>query len=248
MSALRRSLGKSRAIRSLYGHAFTLRYLREKFRQGEQSYAQDGEDLKLAKLLGTVKFFMDIGAHDGISVSNTFYFAMRGAAGLCFEPVGATFRRLHSLYLLNRAVRCLNCGISDHAHEAEMVCADFLSFLPESEDSAHTRANRSGFMETSSARVQLLTLADALKGLDVPAVIDVLSVDVEGHELQVLTSALRTSLKFRALVVETHLLEASRQRYAWRHRDADKIDDLLCSNGFKKHCETRGNSIYLFTP
>ena len=77
-----------------------LRYFREKVRRGV-TYAQHEEDLVAREILGCVRRFIDVGANDGRTLSNTFGFALSGASGLCFEPVPEMFQRLRWLYALN---------------------------------------------------------------------------------------------------------------------------------------------------
>jgi len=243
-SALRRWARKVPFMRRLYAEAYALRYARAKLRGSDGSYAQDGEDLAVEKLIGRVDYFIDIGAHDGISVSNTFYFARRGAAGLCFEPVEDTFHRLSALYRFNRRVVCRNYGISDADRDAPIRSADFLSFLPETEDAQHTEALRTGFMEEPGTEtVRLRTFASATEGVQVPERVDLLSVDVEGHELNVLRSIPFERMRFGAIVIETHVREGN--VYRWRHRDHEEIIALLRQAGYKPAHQSRVNTIFL---
>src|ERR1039458_9860290 len=133
--SLRSVIRRSAAARYLYARSFILRCLTAP--KSGHSFSQAGEDLIVENLLRTVEFFVDIGANDGISGSNTFYFALRGAHGICFEPVSETYTKLRWLYLLNPRVRTVQCGISDKSRTAEIVAADFLSSLPETEDKEH---------------------------------------------------------------------------------------------------------------
>ncbi len=96
---------------------------------GKDSYSQDGEDLIAIELLGEVNTFIDIGANDGFSSSNTFLFASMGAKGICLEPVQSIFWMLRALYLFNPRIRCFNYGISDHDADAVMVKSGLLSYL-----------------------------------------------------------------------------------------------------------------------
>src|SRR5438067_2300114 len=106
MGWLRKILRKNQLARRVYCESFTLRYFWERMHlSAGKSFAQDGEDLKIKDLIGEVRWFVDVGAHDGISGSNTFYFALRGARGLCFEPVRETFHKLRALYRFDRRVR-----------------------------------------------------------------------------------------------------------------------------------------------
>jgi FkbM family methyltransferase len=236
---LRAIVRRSSAARYLYARSFALRYWPAS-RSGH-SFAQAGEDLIIENLLHRVAFFIDIGAHDGISGSNTFYFAIRGARGICFEPVPWTFQKLQSLYALNWRVKCRNVAISDRSGEAEIVCADFLSYIPDTVDRDHLRAHPP--LETKAETIELFTFSEALAGLDVPPTIDLLSIDVEGHELNVLRSIPFDQYRFRAIVLETHLEENGNLK--WRHRDLDAIELLLSAAGYHRSSTTWVNSIYL---
>jgi hypothetical protein len=68
---------------------------------GRLSYAQEGEVLILARILGSMKtttgFFVDIGAHHPVRFSNTFYFYRRGWSGINVDALPGTrklFRRM----------------------------------------------------------------------------------------------------------------------------------------------------------
>lgn len=236
---LRAMARHSSAARYLYARSFALRYWAAS-RSGH-SFAQAGEDLIVENLLHRIAFFIDIGAHDGISGSNTFYFALRGARGICFEPMRWTFQKLQSLYALNRRVQCCNVAISDRSEEAEIVGADFLSYIPHTVDEAHLCIDPP--LETKVEKIRLSTFSEAIAGLNVPPTIDLLSIDVEGHELNVLSSIPFDQYRFRAIVLETHLEENGRVK--WRHRDLDAIELLLSAAGYHRSSSTWVNSIYL---
>jgi FkbM family methyltransferase len=236
---LRAIVRRSSAARYLYARSFALRYWAAS-RSGH-SFAQACEDLIVENLLHRVAFFIDIGAHDGISGSNTFYFALRGARGVCFEPVLWTFQKLQSLYALNWRVKCRNVGISDRSGKAEIVGADFLSYIPDTVDQDHLRAHLP--LESKAETIELLTFSEALAGLSIPQTIDLLSIDVEGHELNVLRSISFDQYRFRAIVLETHLEDKGNLK--WRHRDLDAIELLLSAAGYHRSSTTWVNSIYL---
>ncbi len=236
---LRAMARKSSAARYLYARSFVLRSLAAP--KSGHSFAQAGEDLMVENLLHRVEFFIDIGAHDGISGSNTFYFALRGARGICFEPVRWTFQKLESLYALNRRVQCRNSGISDIAGETEIVAADFLSYLPNTLDEAQLSTHPP--RETRVEKIKLCTFPQAIAGLNVPQTIDLLSIDVEGHELNVLRSIPLDQYRFRAIVLETHLEENGLLK--WRHRDLDAIELLLSAAGYHRSSSTWVNTIYV---
>jgi FkbM family methyltransferase len=239
---LRHTLRKSPLIRQLYFRTWLFRYLGARL-SSKKSFSQADEDLKIEELIGPVNWFVDIGAHDGISGSNTLYFALRGAHGLCFEPVRETYTKLYWLHLLNPRVRTVRCGISDLNREATMIAADFLSRLPETEDAAHTEV--SALHESMHQKVVMRRFEDAIQDLNLPAQCDLLSIDVEGHELNVLKSIDFAQHNFRAVVIETHLTDTEGHS-KWCHRDLEEIESLLSKFNYRAAHRTWVNTIYLY--
>src|SRR5579872_2283862 len=75
-------------------------------------FSQRGQDKFLHEEIFKGKksgFFIEIGAHDGISFSNTYYFEKYfGWTGICIEPNADIFNKLKE----NRSALCLPCGIA----------------------------------------------------------------------------------------------------------------------------------------
>jgi FkbM family methyltransferase len=230
------------AARRAHCYSFLFRYIGARL-ISQSSFAQGGEDILIRKIVPEVRFFIDIGANDGISGSNSFYFALRGASGVCFEPTSEPFRKLQSLYALRRDVVCRKIAVSDRDGETEIVAADYYSFLPETEDSAHSSVSKAWPLVTPKPEgVILKTFSHAIADVQVPATVDLLSLDVEGHELNVLSSIPFDEYRFRCIVVETHF-EVEGKRI-WQHRDLAAINDLLASFGYVSVTATRANTLY----
>ena len=241
---LREYFRSSTLARQLYFRTWVVRYFVAKMSK-KLSFAQAGEDLKLEELIGSVKWFVDIGANDGITGSNTFYFALKGARGICFEPVAEIYTKLRWLYLLNPRVRTIKCGISNQDKVAEIIAADFLSFLPETEDTGHISEGSAHIDRTRKEEIHLMRFGEAIEGFGLPATCDLLSIDVEGHELNVLESIPFERYSFRAVVIETHLFDAKAGLYKWHHQDLSKIEHLLATHGYFPAHRSWLNTIYL---
>lgn len=240
--SIRNYLKRVPAVRRIHSYAYFLRFLRSR-NDVTARFSQYGEELLIQNIVPKVRFFIDIGANDGISGSNTFYFALRGARGICFEPVSEPFRRLSSLYALRGDVVCRKLAISDQDGETEIVAADYYSFIPETEDKSHSDASRAWeHLNPKSEKIVLRTFASAISGCQVPSTVDLLSVDVEGHELKVLRSIPYDNYRFGAIVVETHI-DAEGERI-WQHRDLSDINLLLRSHGYLPVTSTAVNTIY----
>lgn len=231
------------AARWAFAQRYLLAYLRERLWPRGGGYAQFGEDQMVAGILGTVSSFVDVGAHDGITGSNTFRFALRGASGLCVEPVRDNYWRLRSLYAVAPRVRCIHAAVSDYNGFAEILSDRGLSRFPETADVLHLEAlgqvaPHYGELE----RVRVVTFTELMKMADLSRDVDLLSIDVEGHEVPVLRSIPFSDYTFRLIIVETHFgIEPTRR---WLHPDHAQINGLLSAAGYRKVGQTAANSLY----
>jgi FkbM family methyltransferase len=231
----------------LYKYAFIFFYCSAKLsRDGlRRSFAEYQEDLLVRDLIGTVRYFIDVGAADGYHSSNTFYWALRDARGVCFEPLPEFYGRLKMLYWLNRNISCRNLALSDRSREAELVSLEALSYLPETRDEGHSALYQEWHTKKSILHsVELRTFEEAINGIVVPRTIDLLSIDVEGHELNVLRTIPFDAYSFRVVILETHHRDKD-SNLIWTHRDLGAMERLLEDKGFKPVRRTTSNTLYL---
>lgn len=142
----------------------------------KESYAQHGEDLLVEQLLGRIKSFIDIGANDGVLFSNTFKFAKKGARGLCVEPSHKSFRKLKLNHLFHRKVRCI--------HSAASSQSGYLYLKEDGYESTLSQVHSDASLD--SAKVRAFTLDELIRKHSSFNKVDLLSIDVEGHEESVL--------------------------------------------------------------
>lgn len=77
-----------------------------------KTFSQNNEqDLILAYFGSRVGAFLDIGANDGITLSNTHALALLGWSGVCVEPSPTAFATLEALYRSNDLIECHNVAI-----------------------------------------------------------------------------------------------------------------------------------------
>jgi FkbM family methyltransferase len=136
-------------------------------------------------------FFVEAGAVDGVFESNTYFLERwRGWDGVLVEPVPEMYRR----HRVNRRVRSVNCAlVSSTSRETtiSITPAHALSRI------ASTTSSDSAPVITVPAR----TLGSILDEFGNPRV-DLLSLDVEGFELQVLQG-----LDFKRHRIDTIVIE-----------------------------------------
>lgn len=131
--------------------------------------------------------FLDIGAYDGVTGSNTYFFERNlGWTGVCFEPSPGQFQKL----IQNRKTRCVNACLSNYEGEAQFLDVveglTMMGGLTESYDRQaldmlHTRTGQ----RLEHRTVKVLRLSSFLKDAGITD-IDYCSIDVEGSEMNIL--------------------------------------------------------------
>jgi FkbM family methyltransferase len=159
-------------------------------------YSQDKQD----EYLETYIFkgykngvFMDIGAHDGISINNTLYFEKNNLwTGINVEPIKEVYDRL----VKNRPNSInINCAVCNNDGTAEFICnsgyTEMISGLKKDFDPRHTRrlewennhyGGKTEVLDVNTKRVETICDEHNISR------INYLSIDVEGAEFDVIKS------------------------------------------------------------
>ncbi len=175
-------------------------------RPGVETYSQYGQDLLLSTVLFRgVKngYFVDIGANDGVTLSNTFLLEKnQGWSGVCVEPQPDIYAKL----IANRSCRCIQCCVSTTPGEVDflqVVGANMLSGMLDSIDGRHRERIRSEVGAESERMIRVP--AQRFEDL-VPAgtAIDYLSIDTEGAERVILEAIPFDRYPIRVLSVENN--------------------------------------------
>ena len=188
-------------------------------------HSQYGQDVFLAKLLeGRVDkgFFVDIGAYDGVTNSNTLLLERQfGYEGLLVEPNPRAAAKARN----SRVSEVVNCGIAEISGQLRFIACDGygeqLSCFRELADHEHLKRiaceqMMHGF-SIEELVVDVVPIANLLSAREVRS-ITVLSVDAEGAEYAILKS-----FPFGSVSVSVVIVEAN---------NADDVEDHLEANGF----------------
>jgi FkbM family methyltransferase len=164
-------------------------------------------------------FYIDIGANDGIVGSNTYIFEQIGWKGVCIEPQPDIFKRLTYF----RKCDCYNVALSSVSDEKlEFIKVNDMNglsgFSEWLTDDHKKTINESGNAETINVTTK--TFDDIMKNYPDTTVIDFLSIDVEGYELNILRTIDFTKYSFGIITVESNGNE-------------NEISDLMTKNGYK---------------
>lgn len=136
--------------------------------------------------------FVDIGAHDGITLSNTYFFEKTmGWTGICIEPIPEVYNRLKD----NRKCLCIQGCIFDNRDSVPFLkisgWAEMLSGIIENYDPQHLKRIQ-WEIELNGGQAEIINvrcynLMELLLKNHIQH-IDYLSIDTEGGELGILQS------------------------------------------------------------
>jgi FkbM family methyltransferase len=153
-------------------------------------------------------FFVDVGAHDGVTWNNTVFFERERAwSGLCIEPNPNVFPRLQSA----RRAECIRAAVgpNDASVPFQVVTgyAEMLSGVDTAYDRRHRarlereRAEFGG--DSQIIKVPMRRLDTVLRNAGMDRV-DLLSIDVEGGEGGVLDSIDLRTFHVAAVIIENY--------------------------------------------
>lgn len=175
-------------------------------------YAQWGEDRWLADTMAVPDsgVFVDVGAGDGVRGSNSLYFENLGWTGLAIDPDPR-----NALPLSHRRCTVHTCAIASTAGPQP-----FGSYIHKPSWSGLQQRGPDFDLITVDCR----PLAELLLPLDI-AIIDLLSIDVEGTELDVWDSIDHSSTTCRLVIIEFDDRHPERARdVIHRHLGANQYD------------------------
>ncbi len=215
-------------IQELFPHALRFRselarkidHVLERLSMSRRFHGSKGQDRWIAEevfpniLNG---FFVEVGAGDGRTHSNTFILERdRGWTGILIEAdpsMADTMRRY-------RTCTCVNACVDSQAH-----CVKFLHFGHVggivADDTDNCPKFRSRLLQQRSNQVGKMKtrlLGEILDVSSAPSLIDFLSIDIEGAELRVLSTFPFGRYSFKAITIE---------------RPTATIHQILSSNGYK---------------
>ena len=181
--------------------------------------SQYGQDKFIVEYFKFMKngVFIDIGANDGKTLSNTYYLEKELSwNGIAVEPSPKVFKRLEK----NRNCILLNACISDNTGNAEFLelsgHTEMLSGLVDKYDSRHIKRIDDEIEEFSGDKnyiqVPCYKLEDVIKeeGL---SKINYLNIDIEGGEFDVLKSIDFTNLDIDIIGIENNYKENNIKNY-----------------------------------
>lgn len=144
-------------------------------------------------------FFCDIGGNHPLNINNTLYFEELGWTGIAFEPI----KHLGELWDTHRKAKLYRFALSDCQKLIDFTVVkditgweEMLSFVNETRDKGSQYVGE-------TIKVQAIEFKKIMENLSIDH-IDYLSLDVEGHEINVLKGIDFSAVRINVLTIENN--------------------------------------------
>lgn len=163
-------------------------------------YAQFGEDKILNQIFDNdVGTCVEVGGFDGVTGSNTYFFEKLGWRCLIVEPMPDFCQKIRDV----RNCEVVEIAASDKVSEVEFYVADGVETLStiEKNDEHFSRIKSLSDKEIKKITVKTARLDDILSERGITD-IEFLTIDVEGHEMSVLSGMSFDVVSPRIVIIE----------------------------------------------
>jgi FkbM family methyltransferase len=186
-------------------------------------------------------FFIELGANDGVNQSNTLYFERhRNWKGILIEPIPHNYLLCRKNRSAASHVFCCACTSFEYKEKfVEIIYSNLMStplgLESDIDNKAEHAAKGKQFLNNTDDNFRFGALARPLNDLIVesnaPKIMDLLSLDVEGAEIEVLKGINHKEYRFKYMCIEC--------------RSKDKLVEYLSSVGYE-FVENLSGHDYLF--
>jgi FkbM family methyltransferase len=192
--------------------------------------------------------FVEVGAYDGESFSNTSGLADLGWAGLYVEPVPSYARACARRHASNKGVLVANCAVGTEIGDVDIHVAGGLSTALEEQVEVFQQIDWTrGFHKGDRVRVPQFPLEDLLAEARIEPAFDLLVVDVEGSEDAVFDSFSLDDWKPRVLIVELIDYHPSFQSFEAVTRRSSELRERVKRAGYAEFYVDEINTIFTRT-
>jgi FkbM family methyltransferase len=189
--------------------------------------------------------FIEVGAFDGQSYSNTCFLADLGWRGVYIEPVPAHVDMCRKRHARNPGVTVVSAAVAPETGEVSVRIAGALSTHVADVEKAYREIGWArGAITSNTSLVKTLPLDKILKDQNIQPGFDLLVVDVEGFESEVFSSFELDRWKPKMMIVE---LEEFHSDFSGRKEIANKIGQLrlrICAAGYVEIYVDRINTVF----
>jgi FkbM family methyltransferase len=170
------------------------------------SYSQGAEDLILSYFqLATPGIYVDVGCNEPIRFSNTFGLYLQGWRGVIIDANSSLIDKCKKIRKKDISI-C--AAVSDTKREATFHKSTTSAVSTIDEDRLKIWEKVWTFDKESKEKVVTRTLTSILdENLPSDSKVDLLTIDVEGHDFNVLKGLDLTKYRPKVIIIETHSLD-----------------------------------------
>jgi len=186
--------------------------------------------------------FVEVGAFDGVSWSNSFGLAVAGWKGLMLEPQPDYFIQCTQNYENFPNVKVINMCAGNYAGDIELYTGFSLATTKKEmvEIYNNTEWFKGVLKEENHITSKIDTLNSILDNNNIETGFDLLVVDVEGAELSVLEGLDIVKWKPKMAIIEMH----EESELEELKKDNQAINDYFEGNGYSKIFKDETNTIF----
>ena len=188
--------------------------------------------------------FIEVGAYDGISFSNSSCLASAGWEGLLIEPIPEFAQACRTLYSGNQKIKILETAIGSTEKEVTITVAGSLTTTDESMITAYESIGwaKKSVRNTKKLIVKQRVLDDVLNEMNFNRIIDILIVDVEGKEKEVFDGFDILHWKPRMIIAELSHTHADLHKYSG---EDSKLQQHIVDSGYSVIYKDQVNTVFL---
>lgn len=185
------------------------------------SYAQHADDFIAFQLLGKPRngVVVEVGAFDGVHLSNSYAFDQMGWKTICIEPNPDIFK-----YLVKQRPNATNINkaiVSDDKIDSIDFFQEKIGVLSGcnfDEEDVKERYRKRGlkYEPPITQKVAAITLSSLMRDIEIDK-IDILSVDVEGFETEVLGGMDFQNIKVNLIIIEANNVNSKNELLQYFH-------------------------------
>lgn len=182
--------------------------------------------------------FVDIGAHDGLTFSNSYFFEKeKNWKGVCVEPIPEVFAKLDSVRNCIKVNGCISNKVGTETFlrvKGAVVDTEMLSGLVEDYDQRHLERIDREIKEYGGSKEEIeVTCYDINQVLKDNGInkVDFFTIDTEGNELKILQTINFNEFDFDIFLVENNY-------------QTDEMNQFMTSNGFKRIKKIGHDEVY----
>lgn len=154
-------------------------------------------------------FFVDVGANDPFLNSQSFHLEQLGWKGILIEPLSIYCELLRK----NRTAVIVECACSSRENDGKKLMINVAG----THSTLERKLMAKGGRVEATQEVEVRTLDFVLQANNVEVGFDLLSVDVEGHEMELFDGFSIEYWRPRLFLLEDHVFDHKKHNYMSRH-------------------------------